>query len=75
MIYMVRRDVVALLIEFVYSRYRSVIRASKVKGICQNFHDKMVQIYEYKTAKKVDNTVQPDLSKLKGRSVVVTGGT
>ena len=32
-------------------------------------------IYEYKTAKRVDNTVSADLSKLKGRSVVVTGGT
>jgi hypothetical protein len=31
-------------------------------------------VYEYKTAKKVDNSVQADLSKLKGRSVVVTGG-
>jgi hypothetical protein len=31
-------------------------------------------VYEYKTAQKVDNSVQADLSSLKGRSVVVTGG-
>ena len=33
-----------------------------------------IMVYEYKNAKRVDNTVQADLSKLKGRSVVVTGG-
>jgi len=32
-------------------------------------------VYEYKNAKRVDNTVEADLSKLQGRSVVVTGGT
>ena len=32
-------------------------------------------VYEYKTAKKVDNSVNADLGKLKGRSVIVTGGT
>lgn len=31
-------------------------------------------VYEYKTAKRVDNTVAADLGKLKGRSIVVTGG-
>ncbi|KIV99232.1 uncharacterized protein PV09_09096 [Verruconis gallopava] len=35
----------------------------------------MVQIYEYWTAKKVDNKVPVDASKLKSRSVVVTGGS
>ncbi|KAF1809091.1 NAD(P)-binding protein [Eremomyces bilateralis CBS 781.70] len=30
-------------------------------------------VYEYWTAKKIDNSVPADLSKLKGRSVIVTG--